>query len=431
MFVGEVRRATSGCGTSWKLSAGRSWISGPDEPLEVSPGPPRDPAKLARLLRRRARGRGLARGQADPPRDQGRQRARATRKGAAYVHAPSPETATSTPRPPAEHDAPPHAAIEARRPPDRARGAPARPGTHSSRCRRVTRQPPQRARDRVDAKPRRVREKDDAQRRPARGRWRDPRRRPRRKLRLATPRRFGKKAREEGQERREREDARERRRSTTRRRRPGRHQAARSVASVAGAERLRRRLSIIFQRPISGIARAARGSRRGPRPEDPGQQLPVAADPAMLARGRHLVVAREPLEELDVGDEPGPGEEALEEIVGELRVLRHAVVERALERVHVVDPLARVDPLAEEVLVHVGHREGIGVDAARAREDELEERAPARLGQGGSHARLEDRVPFHDARPRRDRRRADSADARSFRPAGAPPRAAGGCRRRA
>ena len=36
--------------------------------------------------------------------------------------------------------------------------------------------------------------------------------------------------------------------------------------------------------------------------EDPRQQLPVAARPAMLARRRHVVVRRELLDHLDVGD---------------------------------------------------------------------------------------------------------------------------------
>ena len=117
----------------------------------------------------------------------------------------------------------------------------------------------------------------------------------------------------------------------------------------------------------------------------------------MLAGDRDLVMARKALEDLDVGDEPGAGKEAFEEIVGELRVLRDTVGHRLLERVHVVDSLAREDSLAEEVLVHIGHGEGIEVDAPRAREDELEQGAPADLGQRRGHPRLQEGVAFHDA----------------------------------
>ena len=55
-----------------------------------------------------------------------------------------------------------------------------------------------------------------------------------------------------------------------------------------------------------------------------------------------LVVRRELLEELDVGDEPCPREDALEQIVAQERILRDAALQRPGERLDVIDALAGV-----------------------------------------------------------------------------------------
>ncbi len=62
----------------------------------------------------------------------------------------------------------------------------------------------------------------------------------------------------------------------------------------------------------------------------------------MLAGRGDAVVRRGALEQLHVRDQARPREEALEEIVAQERVLGHAPGQGGLERVHVVDPLARV-----------------------------------------------------------------------------------------
>src|SRR5207245_8484268 len=123
--------------------------------------------------------------------------------------------------------------------------------------------------------------------------------------------------------------------------------------------------------------------------DQPRQQLPIAARPAMLARRRDLVAGRKILEELDVGDQRGAREETLEEVVAEQGVLRHPPLERALERVDVVDPLAGVRAFAEEVLIHVRHGGGVGIDAGRAGEPAPKERALALGRQGRRDAWLE------------------------------------------
>src|SRR6185295_15178044 len=84
--------------------------------------------------------------------------------------------------------------------------------------------------------------------------------------------------------------------------------------------------------------------------ENEGKQLPVSARPPVLPGGGDLVVGRKLLEELDVDDESGPSEDSLDEIVAQERILRDATRQSGGERVHVVDALAGVRALAEEIL---------------------------------------------------------------------------------
>ena len=107
--------------------------------------------------------------------------------------------------------------------------------------------------------------------------------------------------------------------------------------------------------------------------EDPRQELPVTSCPPVLAGRRDQVVRRELVEQLDVGHQPRPGEDALEQVVAQERVLRHAVRHRHVEGVEVVDPLAGVAAFTEQVLVHVRDRERVRVDPGRSRVDPLED----------------------------------------------------------
>ena len=94
-----------------------------------------------------------------------------------------------------------------------------------------------------------------------------------------------------------------------------------SASRLAGADSVRRRLSSIFQRPISGRARRRSTDGRVAPAEEPRQQLPVAARPAMLARGGHVVARGKLLDDLDVGGEPGARKDALEQVVAEQRAV--------------------------------------------------------------------------------------------------------------
>ena len=147
----------------------------------------------------------------------------------------------------------------------------------------------------------------------------------------------------------------------------------------------------LSQRRPEGCDRCVFGCR-----DDPGQELPVAARPAMLAFGGDVVAGREFLDHLDVGSEAGAGEDPFEEIVAEQGVLRHAAGERRLEGIDVVDALAGIGAFAEEVLVDVRDGGRVRIDTAGAGEDPLIERTFAADRQRRSDARLQNGVAVDD-----------------------------------
>ena len=122
----------------------------------------------------------------------------------------------------------------------------------------------------------------------------------------------------------------------------------------------------------------------------------------MLARGERQVVRRVVVDEVDVGAQPRARVEALEQVVAEQRVLRHAVRERRLERVDVVDALADVAALVKEVLIDVGHRGRVRIEADVPGEH-LRERRPVGAVDADADARLQHAVAFGDAAERADR----------------------------
>ncbi len=367
------------------------------EALEIRPRLPRDPAELRRRRFGKPRGRGFARRLTHPAREDRRSDPRGEERRGETPGVRARDGHQGG-RDGGEHERAAHAEDE---PPDlqiegmvrlRGRGPLEHVPPRDA-------QPPQRAPDRVRPQPGRVREQAEAQRRLGQADG-QVRRDAAQEAALGDSAPLRQEAAEEGEERRDGVHAQNEGRpgaGTGTRQAPGGHEQR---------ERRRRREAapqVVEHLPArDGRKRVVGGgARRAPwRSQDPGQKLPVTADPSVLPRRRDLVLLRELLEELDVRDEPGAGEEPLEEIVGELGVLRNAIVERPLERVHVVDPLARVDPLAEQVLVDVRHREGVQIDPARTGEDELEEGAPPRLGEHGRHPRLEEGVPLDDARRR-------------------------------
>ena len=150
------------------------------------------------------------------------------------------------------------------------------------------------------------------------------------------------------------------------------------------------------ERQRIALEAVARGYQR----KQPEQNLPVAADPAMLAPGVREDARRVFVDDLEVGDERHPGVQPFEQVVRQQRVLRNAVLERRRERVHVVQALAGEDALAEQILIRVGHRRGVRIHARVPRVQPREQRA-RRARERDAHPRLQNAVAFGDpARPR-------------------------------
>ena len=100
----------------------------------------------------------------------------------------------------------------------------------------------------------------------------------------------------------------------------------------------------------------------------------------MLAQRRDVVARREVLDHLDVGGQAGAREDAFEQVVAEQRAFRHAPGQRRLEGIDVVDALAGERAFAEQVLVDVGYRRGVRIDAGGAGEHALERRGLELIG---------------------------------------------------
>ena len=114
--------------------------------------------------------------------------------------------------------------------------------------------------------------------------------------------------------------------------------------------------------------------------EYPGQELPVPTCPPVITQGSDVVAGREFLHNLDIGGETRTGENAFEQVVAEKRRIRHPAGKCGLESIDVLDALAGIGALAEQVLIDVGDCAGVGVDPADAGEDTLKERALASDG---------------------------------------------------
>ena len=137
--------------------------------------------------------------------------------------------------------------------------------------------------------------------------------------------------------------------------------------------------------------------------EEPGEDLPVAAHPAVLPPRVREDVGGVIVHHLHVGDESRTRVQPLEEVVRQQRVLGDAPADGRLERVDVVQSLAGKSSFAEQVLVGVRDRRRIGVDAGVPGVHPREER-PAGAPQVDAHARLEDAVALRDPAGGRGRR---------------------------
>ena len=107
--------------------------------------------------------------------------------------------------------------------------------------------------------------------------------------------------------------------------------------------------------------------------EQIGQKLPVAPRPAMMAGNIDIVACRIVFHHFDITDERGTGIAALEQIVAQNGVFTDLAIERRFEKVDVIKSFAREGSFTKYVLIDIGNRKNIRVDAAVHRKDALQE----------------------------------------------------------
>ena len=143
-----------------------------------------------------------------------------------------------------------------------------------------------------------------------------------------------------------------------------------------------------------GVGRtAAIGS--GHTGQQPAQQLPVAAHPAITSAGIGLIGGRILFIQQHVGQQGRAQVAAFQQVMAENPVFRKALTQRALEGVDIVNTLADEGTFGEQVLVHIRDRTGIGVDAGLGAAQARVARAVG-AGQAGSHPRLQDAMTGDD-----------------------------------
>ena len=116
----------------------------------------------------------------------------------------------------------------------------------------------------------------------------------------------------------------------------------------------------------------------------------------MLAFAGDIVAGWKFLDDLDIGSKACPGEDPLEEIVAQQRVLGNSASESGFEGIDIVNALAGIGALAEKILVDVGNRRRIGIHAPRTGEDPLIEGTLAADRQRRRDARLKNGVTVDD-----------------------------------
>ncbi|MNZ46192.1 hypothetical protein D3C78_638680 [compost metagenome] len=135
--------------------------------------------------------------------------------------------------------------------------------------------------------------------------------------------------------------------------------------------------------------------RRHPR-QQPRQQLPVAANPAMPALAVDAVARGMLLEQLHIRQQARAGVAALDQVVAENAVVGETPGEGLLEGIHRIDALADERALLEQVLIDVGDGAGVGIDPRLAAEQPgIGGACGAR--QADADPRLQDRVAGADA----------------------------------
>src|SRR5271170_7690950 len=101
--------------------------------------------------------------------------------------------------------------------------------------------------------------------------------------------------------------------------------------------------------------------------EQPQNDLPIAPYPAMLAAAVGTDVRRIIVDDFHVGDQTCARIGALNQVVTQNGVARESVVQNPFERLYLVDPFPRENPLPEQVLIDVGNGSRIDVESSVSR----------------------------------------------------------------
>ena len=142
-----------------------------------------------------------------------------------------------------------------------------------------------------------------------------------------------------------------------------------SITRSAGGTRLRRRLSRSFQRSRTGSGLRVLASGRRHTSAQPGQELPVAPDPAMLSAGIGVVPGGKVVEELRVAEQPAAGVVALDQVVAENVIFGKCFARGRLEGIDLVDSLAGEAAQPKEIHIGIGRGARVRVDAPRCRQE--------------------------------------------------------------
>ena len=116
----------------------------------------------------------------------------------------------------------------------------------------------------------------------------------------------------------------------------------------------------------------------------------------MAAAHIRTVVRRDRFIQLHVAEQSGTRVAPFEQIVAENAILGKPVAQGLFERVDIVDSLADERTLVEQILIDIGNRACIGVEAGLAATQLRVARAVG-AGQTHRHARLEDAVSVYHA----------------------------------
>src|SRR4029453_101627 len=123
----------------------------------------------------------------------------------------------------------------------------------------------------------------------------------------------------------------------------------------------------------------------------PIDDLPIAANPAVLPTPPRDVAIREDIEQLNVRRPPHAAMASFQQIMAQEVRYWKSFGQEPVKRVQFVNPFAVITAFADQILVNIRNGVRVRIDPARISKDALEPRGP-RARQRGADAWLNDRV---------------------------------------